>query len=96
MSSVLLPRYYPLIHVLFPQVQFFSAQILALAVMYFDEMWGVSAVLSQHFPEVIKVHLCAFFSQKLSATECYYHVVNQELLAVKLVLEEWRHWMEEA
>lgn len=68
MSSVSLPRYYPLIHVLFPQVQFFSTEIWALAAMYFDEMWGDRAVLSQHFPEVIKVHLCALFSQELLAT----------------------------
>lgn len=32
------------------------------------------------------------FSRKLSPAVCIYS--NQELLAVKLVLEEWHHWLE--
>ncbi len=39
---------------------------------------------------------CAFFSRKLSAAERNYDVGNRELLAMKLALEEWRHWLEGA
>lgn len=39
------------------------------------------------------LHPCAFFSRKLSPAERNY-VGNRELLAVKMVLEEWRHWLE--
>uniref|UniRef100_A0A3B3RIC6 Gypsy retrotransposon integrase-like protein 1 n=1 Tax=Paramormyrops kingsleyae TaxID=1676925 RepID=A0A3B3RIC6_9TELE len=35
-----------------------------------------------------------FFSRKLSAAERNYDIGNRELLAVKLALEEWRHWLE--
>lgn len=38
----------------------------------------------------------AFFSRKLSPAERSYDVGNRELLAVKLALEEWRHWLEGA
>ncbi len=38
------------------------------------------------------VHL----SHRLSPTERNYYVGDQELLAVKLALEEWRHWLEGA
>ena len=34
------------------------------------------------------------FSRKLSPAECNYDVGNRELLAVKLALEDWRHWLE--
>ncbi len=57
---------------------------------------GVGAVLSQHSPKDNKVHSCAFFSRKLSPAEKNYDVGNRELLAVKLALEEWRHWLEGA
>ncbi|KAI2653739.1 Transposon Tf2-9 polyprotein [Labeo rohita] len=36
----------------------------------------------------------AFFSRRLSPAERNYDIGNRELLAVKLVLEEWRHWLE--
>lgn len=36
------------------------------------------------------------FSRKLSHAECNYDVGNREPLAVKLTLEEWRHWTEGA
>lgn len=39
---------------------------------------------------------CAFFSRKLSSAERNYDIGNWELLAVKLALEEWRHWLEGA
>lgn len=57
---------------------------------------GVGAVLSQRSVDDNKVHPCAFFSRKLSPAERNYDVGNRELLAVKLALEEWRHWLEGA
>uniref|UniRef100_A0A3B3HCI3 Gypsy retrotransposon integrase-like protein 1 n=1 Tax=Oryzias latipes TaxID=8090 RepID=A0A3B3HCI3_ORYLA len=56
---------------------------------------GVGAVLSQRTDDG-KLHPCAFFSRKLSASERNYDVGNRELLAIKLALEEWRHWLEGA
>lgn len=40
------------------------------------------------------LHPCAFFSKKLSPAEQNYDIGNRELLAIKLALEEWRHWLE--
>jgi hypothetical protein len=57
---------------------------------------GVGAVLSQHSPSDHKLHPCAFFSRRLSPPERNYDVGNRKLLAVKLALEEWRHWLEGA
>ncbi|TKS65685.1 Retrovirus-related Pol polyprotein [Collichthys lucidus] len=55
---------------------------------------GIGAVLSQRSAEDGKMHPCAFYSRRLSPTECNYDIGNRELLAVKLALEEWRHWLE--
>ncbi len=55
---------------------------------------GVGAVLSQRATSDDKVHPCAFFSHRLSPVERNYDIGNRELLAVKLALEEWRHWLE--
>ena len=57
---------------------------------------GVGAVLSQRSSRDAKVHPCAFFSHRLSAAEQNYDISNHELLAVKMALEEWRHWLEGA
>lgn len=57
---------------------------------------GVGAVLSQRSPVDHKLHPCAFFSRRLSAAERNYDVGNRELMAIKLALEEWRHWLEGA
>lgn len=56
---------------------------------------GVGAVLSQRDQDS-KIHPCAFFSHRLTPTERNYQVGDSELLAVKLALEEWRHWLEGA
>uniref|UniRef100_A0A8C9W0E0 Gypsy retrotransposon integrase-like protein 1 n=1 Tax=Scleropages formosus TaxID=113540 RepID=A0A8C9W0E0_SCLFO len=40
--------------------------------------------------------LVHFFSRKLSEAERNYDIGNRELLAIKLALEEWRHWLEGA
>ncbi|KAI2645676.1 Transposon Tf2-6 polyprotein [Labeo rohita] len=57
---------------------------------------GVGAVLSQRQGNPAKMHPCAFFSRKLTPAERNYDVGNRELLAMKLALEEWRHWLEGA
>ncbi|KAK3551711.1 hypothetical protein QTP70_022574, partial [Hemibagrus guttatus] len=56
----------------------------------------VGAVLSQQQGNPRKLHPCAFFSRKLSPAEVNYNIGNRELLAIKLALEEWRHWLEGA
>uniref|UniRef100_A0A8C1UQM8 Gypsy retrotransposon integrase-like protein 1 n=1 Tax=Cyprinus carpio TaxID=7962 RepID=A0A8C1UQM8_CYPCA len=55
---------------------------------------GVGAVLSQRSPLDNKLHPCAYFSHRLSPTERNYDIGNRELLAVRLALGEWRHWLE--
>ncbi|XP_019219828.2 uncharacterized protein LOC109204085, partial [Oreochromis niloticus] len=55
---------------------------------------GVGAVLSQR--QGGKLHPCAYFSRRLSSAESNYDVGDRELLAIKLALEEWRHWLEGA
>ncbi|KAL0155123.1 hypothetical protein M9458_049386, partial [Cirrhinus mrigala] len=57
---------------------------------------GVGAVLSQAVSESSVLHPCAAFSRKLSLAEQNYDVGNRELLAIKLALEEWRHWLKGA
>ncbi|KAI2646020.1 Transposon Tf2-6 polyprotein [Labeo rohita] len=51
-------------------------------------------LLSQAVGESSLLHPCAYYSRKLSLAEQNYDVGNQELLAIKLALEEWRHWLE--
>uniref|UniRef100_A0A8C1LRZ5 Gypsy retrotransposon integrase-like protein 1 n=1 Tax=Cyprinus carpio TaxID=7962 RepID=A0A8C1LRZ5_CYPCA len=57
---------------------------------------GAGAILSQRSPSDDRVHPCAFFSHRLTPSERNYDIGNRELLAVKLALEEWRHWLEGA
>ena len=57
---------------------------------------GVGAILSQRSQVDKKLHPCAFLSRKLSPAERNYDVGNRELLAIKVALEEWRHWLEGA
>ncbi|KAL0152827.1 hypothetical protein M9458_051867, partial [Cirrhinus mrigala] len=57
---------------------------------------GVGAVLSQRQGQPPKTYPCAYFSHKLTSAERNYDVGNRELLAIKLALEEWRHWLEGA
>ncbi|KAI2657297.1 Transposon Tf2-9 polyprotein [Labeo rohita] len=56
---------------------------------------GAGAVLSQYSGEPPRLHQCAF-SRKFSPAEQTYDIGNRELLAIKLALEEWRHWLEGA
>lgn len=55
---------------------------------------GVGAVLSQWNQKDNRIHPCAFFSKRLSPAEQNYDVGNRELLAIKMALEEWHHWLE--
>lgn len=55
---------------------------------------GMGAVLSQRAASDGKLHPCVFFAHRLSPTKRNYDIGNRELLAVKLVLEEWRHWLD--
>lgn len=57
---------------------------------------GVGHILWQRFGDEPRLHPVAFFSKKLSWAEWNYEVGNWELFAVKLALEEWRHWLEGA
>ena len=57
---------------------------------------GVGGILSQRAVEDGKLHPCAFFSRALSPAEQNYGVGNRELLAIKLAVEEWRHWLKGA
>uniref|UniRef100_A0A8C7YA87 Gypsy retrotransposon integrase-like protein 1 n=1 Tax=Oryzias sinensis TaxID=183150 RepID=A0A8C7YA87_9TELE len=57
---------------------------------------GVGAVLSQRKGADSKLHPWAFFSRRLNPAETNYDVGDKELLAIKLALEEWRHWLEGA
>ena len=57
---------------------------------------GLGAILSQRLASDGKLHPCAFLSRRLSPAERNYDVGNRELLAVKVALEEWRHWLEGA
>lgn len=40
--------------------------------------------------------MCVFFLRSLSRVEKKYDSDDEKLLAVKLALEEWRHWLERA
>ena len=55
---------------------------------------GVGAVLSQRLAKDNRVHPCAYFSRRLSPSEQNYGIGDRELLAIRLALEEWRHWLE--
>ncbi|KAI3366353.1 hypothetical protein L3Q82_000513 [Scortum barcoo] len=57
---------------------------------------GVGAVLSQRSATDNCIHPCAFLSRKLTPAERNYDVGNKELLAIKVALKEWRHWLEGA
>ncbi|KAI3373749.1 hypothetical protein L3Q82_022331 [Scortum barcoo] len=54
---------------------------------------GIGAVLSKRSAADNRIHPYAFLSCKLSSTERNYDVCNRELMAIKLPLEEWRHWL---
>lgn len=55
---------------------------------------GVGPVLSQQQRTPAVLHPCADFSKKLTQTERNDDIGNWELLAIRLALEEWRHWLD--
>ena len=55
---------------------------------------GVGAILSQRASDDRRLHPCAYFSRRLTPAESRYDVGDRELLAVKMALDEWRHWLE--
>lgn len=55
---------------------------------------GVGAVLPQCSPIDEMVHPCAYFSHNLSLAKRNLDIGNRKLLAVRLALGEWRHWLE--
>lgn len=60
---------------------------------------GIGGVLPQHFREKPKLHPVFFFfssPKKLTPAKQNYAIGHRELLAIKLDLEEWRHWFEGA
>lgn len=61
--------------------------------VYYASNIGVGAVLSQCSGPKGELHPCAYFSHWLTAPERNYGVGDCELLAIKLALEEWRHWL---
>ena len=56
----------------------------------------MGAILSQSSVADQKLHPGAFDSHVHSPTEHNYDIGDRGLLAVKLALEEWRHWFEGA
>jgi len=54
------------------------------------------AVLSQQLPGAEKWHPVAFYSKSLSLVEWNYKIHDKEMLAIICILEEWRHFLEEA
>lgn len=56
----------------------------------------VEAVFSQYHREPHRLDPCTFYSQKLTLADQNYDIGNRELLAIKLALEEWPHWLEGA
>lgn len=57
---------------------------------------GLGAVLSQYRGEPPRLHPCTYYSLTLTPVEQNYKIGNRELRAIKLALEEWRHWLEGA
>ncbi len=53
-------------------------------------------VLSLYHREPPRLHPWVYYSRKLSLAERNYDIGSRELLTIKLVLEEWRHWLKGA
>jgi len=56
--------------------------------------FAVGAILSQEFDG--KLHPIAFLSKSLTKCQRNYPIYDKELLAIKVALEEWRHYLEGA
>jgi len=58
--------------------------------------FATGAVLSQQSTTDGKWHLVVFYNKSLSSVERNYEIHDKEMLAIICVLEEWRHFLEEA
>lgn len=58
-----------------------------------SDSW-VGSIFSQWQGKTSNVYPCALFYGKLTPLERNYNVENQELLAIKIALEEWQIWLE--
>jgi len=58
--------------------------------------FATGAILSQQSTADRKWHPVAFYSKSLSSVEQNYKIHDKEMLAIIRVLEEWRHFLEEA
>ncbi len=76
----------PILHHSEPQVPFVAEEDASTT--------GVGAVLYQQFGEPPHLQPCSYYSRKLNPAEQNYDICNRELLAIKLGLEEWWHWLE--
>ena len=56
--------------------------------------YAVGAILSQEFEG--KLHPVAFISSSLTKSQRNYPIFDKELLAIKVALEQWRHFLEGA
>jgi len=56
--------------------------------------FAVGAILSQEFDG--QLHPIAYISSSLTKSEKNYPIYDKELLAIKVALEEWRHYLEGA
>lgn len=62
----------------------------------FGEVRAVRGALRYRKIQDDRVHLCTFFSHRLTPAGCNYDVGNRELLAIRLALGDWHHWLEGA
>ena len=56
--------------------------------------FAVGAILSQEFDG--QLHPIAYISTSLTKSQKNYQIYDKELLAIKVALEEWRHYLEGA
>ena len=73
-----------------PKVRFLWSPEAASAFQELKRRFTTAPILTMPDPQ----HPCAYLSRRLSQAERNYDVGNRELLAVKVALEEWRHWLE--
>lgn len=54
----------------------------------------LTKALGQSSHSSVQSMACAFLSKRLGSAERNYDIGDRELLAVKVAMEEWRHWLE--
>lgn len=72
-----------------------NPDLLFIAEVNTSSTW-VGVVLSQWQGDPSQLHPCTFYFKKLSLVEQKHNIEKHELLAIKLSLVEWRHWLEGA